>query len=227
MCGYSALTWPLAQGSVGTWLASLLVACGVMLLLGLALERRWLRPGEMPLAFWIGDPALAIGDGLGVHLLGHQQPCGVLGPRDQAAIGAAWLLFGLWQWRAEVRANLFTPAQALSPTKIWHQVAIYPTFGTWSAVAITGGLASVGRDWPAEVLMIACAAIWAITCVHTLRHPRLSHPPYDWRHLRPFHRPWDGDSITLRSVADNRWACRTPAGLAGTPEPRVIGGIPP
>lgn len=201
MCGYSVLTWPLAQGSVMAWLASLLVACGVMLFLGLVLERRWLYPGQMPLAFWIGDPALAIGDGLGVYLIGHHQSCGVIGPLGQTAIGSAWLLFGLWQWRAEVRAHLFSRAQALSPTKIWHQVVIYPTFGTWSAVAIIGGLANAGRSWPAAALMIACTAIWAVTCIHTFRHPRLSHPPYDWRHLRPIQRPWGRDSVSLRSMS--------------------------
>lgn len=201
MCGSTVLTWPLALGGAVTMLASLVVACGVMLLLGLVLERRWLRPEQMPLAFTIGDPALAIGDGLGAYLIGHHQPCALAGRQDQFAIGAAWLLFGLWQWRAEVRANLFTRAQALSPTKIWHQLVIYPTFGTWSVVAITGGLAHAGRNWPVAMLMIACAAIWAITCVHTFLHPRLSHPPFDWRHLRPPDRPWRGDSVSLRSLS--------------------------
>jgi hypothetical protein len=204
MCGYSILTWPLAQGSVVTWLACMLVACGIMIVLGLVLERRWLHPGQMPLAFWIGDPGLAIGAGLGVYLIGRQQPCGLTGPLGQTAIGAGWLLFGLWQWRAEVRAKLFTRAQALSPTKIWHQLIIYPTFGTWSTVAIIGGLTNAGRNWPAATFMIVCFAVWVVTLIHTFRHPRLSHPPYDWRHLRPTHRPWGWDSDSLRSMPRRR-----------------------
>lgn len=201
MCGYSFVAAPLRYGEVVTLVSSLVVVSGVMLLLGLVLERRWLRPKDMPLAFTFGDPALALGIASGVLLIGPHQPCGVIGPTGQLADAAAWLIFGLWQWKAEVTARVYTRRQALSPTKIWHQVVIYPTIGTWSFVAIIGGLMNAGRNPLATVIMIACLAIWTGTLVYDIRHPRLGHPPYDWAHLRPVRPPWGEDSSTLRSAA--------------------------
>jgi hypothetical protein len=191
----------LGRGDLVTLLASLFVACGALMLLGLVLERRLLRPGAMPLAFTIGDPALAVSIGLGVRIAGPRPPCGVIGPRGQIAAAGLWLLFGLWQWRAEVRAGVYTRQQALSPTKIWHQLVIYPAVGTWAMVATASGLINAGRMPWAAVLMVLGLVIWAGTCLHYLRHPRLGHPPYDWRHLRPVAPPWNEDSITLRSGA--------------------------
>jgi hypothetical protein len=201
MCGYSFVAVPLRYGDAVTLVSSLVVASGVMLLLGLVLERRWLRPKDMPLAFTFGDPALALGIASGVLLIGRHQPCGAIGPASQLAVGAAWLIFGLWQWKAEVSARVYTRKQALSPTKIWHQVVIYPTIGTWSFVAIIGGLMNAGRNPLAAAVMAACLAIWTGTLVHDIRNPRLGHPPYDWAHLRPVRPPWGEDSSTLRSAA--------------------------
>lgn len=204
MCGYSFVASPLRYGDVVALVSSLVVTSGVMLLLGLVLEQRWLRPKEMPLAFTFGDPALAVAIASGVLIMGPHQPCGAIGPTGQLAAGAAWLIFGLWQWKAEVTARVYTRRQALSPTKIWHQVIIYPTIGTWSFVAILGGLLNAGRNPLAAVVMVACLAIWTGTLIHDIRHPRLGHPPYDWAHLRPVRPPWGEDSSTLRSAAAAR-----------------------
>jgi hypothetical protein len=201
MCGYSFVAAPLRYGDVVTLVSGLVAASGMMLLLGLVLERRWLRPKDMALAFTFGDPALALGIASGVLLIGTHQPCGAIGPTSQLAVAVAWLIFGLWQWKAEVSARVYTRKQALSPTKIWHQVVIYPTIGTWSFVAIIGGLMNAGRNPLAAVVMTACLAIWASTLVYDIRHPRLGHPPYDWAHLRPVRPPWGEDSSTLRSAA--------------------------
>lgn len=200
MCGYSFVAAPLSHGALITLLACLAVATGAMLLLGLVLERRWLRPKEMPLAFTLGDPALAIGIASGIWIMASQRPCGVIGPVGQIADSASWLLFGLWQWKAEVTARIYTRRQALSPTKIWHQLVIYPTMGTWSFVAVIGGVTRAGKYPLAAALMTACLAVWAGTLVHNIRQPRLGHPPYDWAHLRPPPPPWGEDSSTLRSI---------------------------
>jgi hypothetical protein len=200
MCGYSALASPLRHGDMFALLASLVVALGAMLLLGLVLERRWLRPREMSLAFTIGDPALAVAIASGVQIMGPHQPCGAIGPRWQTAAAVAWLIFGLWQWHQEVASKIYTRRQALSPTKIWHQLIIYPVLGTWSLVAIVGGLLNARRDPSAAAVMVVCLAIWIGIYVHDIRHPRLGHPPYDWAHLRPDPQPWDRDSRTLRST---------------------------
>ena len=201
MCGYSFVASPLRYGDIVALASSLFVATGVMLVLGLVLERRWLRPKEMPLAFTFGDPALAVAIAAGVLITGPHQPCGAIGPAGQLTAGAAWLVFGLWQWKTEVTARVYTRRQALSPTKIWHQVIIYPTIGTWSFVAILGGLLNAGRNPLAAVVMVACLAIWTGTLIHDIRRPRLGHPPYDWAHLRPVRPPWGEDSSTLRWAA--------------------------
>src|ERR1700746_2248687 len=107
MCGYSFVALPLGYGYVVTFVSSLAVATGVMFLLGLTLERRWLWPKDMALAFTFGDPALAVAIASGVLIMGSRQPCGVIGPTGQLATGAAWLIFGLWQWRAEVTAGVY------------------------------------------------------------------------------------------------------------------------
>lgn len=204
MCGYSFVASPLRHGAPITLLASLTVATGAMLLLGLVLERRWLRPREMPLAFTLGDPALATGIALGVQIMGPHQPCGAIGPPGQLIVSSAWLVFGLWQWKAEVNAGIYTRQQSLSPTKIWHQIVIYPALGTWSFVTVIGGLMNAGRNLPAAAAMAACLVIWTATLVHSIRHPRLGHPPYDWRRLQTAQAPWGTDSSTLRSMAGNR-----------------------
>jgi hypothetical protein len=201
MCGYSVVASPLRHGALITLLASLVVATGVMVLLGLVLERRWLRPREMSLAFTIGDPALAVGIAAGAHITGSHQPCGAIGPSGQLIASALWLIFGLWQWRAEVTAGIYTRRQALSPTKIWHQVVVYPLLGAWTFVAVIGGLMNAGRNPAAAAVMVASLAIWAGTLAHNIRHPRLGHPPYDWAHLRPVPPPWGESSTTLRSTA--------------------------
>jgi hypothetical protein len=200
MCGYSFLASPLHHGDIIALLASLFVATGSMFLLGLVLERRWLKPKDMSLAFTVGDPALAVGVAIGVQIIGRHPPCGVIGPTGQLTVSGFWLIFGLWQWRTEVIAKIYTRRQALSPTKIWHQLIIYPTLGAWSFVATIGGLMNAGRNPPAAVLMIGCLAIWSGTYVHNNRHPRLGHPPYDWGRLRPARPPWGDESTTLRSV---------------------------
>jgi hypothetical protein len=200
MCGYSVLASPLRHGDMVALLASLVVASGMMLLLGLVLERRWLRPKDMSLAFTIGDPALAVAIASGVRIMGPHQPCGVIGPRWQMVAAVAWLIFGLWQWREEVLSKIYTRRQALSPTKIWHQVIIYPALGTWSLVTIADGLLNAHRNPSAVAVMVACLAIWIGTYVHNIRHPRLGHPPYNWAHLRPDPQPWGRDSSSLRST---------------------------
>jgi hypothetical protein len=204
MCGYSFVASPLRHGALITLLAALIVATGIMLVLGRVLERRWLRPSDMALAFTVGDPALAVAIAIGVHTMGPRQPCGVIGPAGQFAASGAWLIFGLWQWRAEIAAGIYTRGQALSPTKIWHQVVIYPLLGAWTLVGVVGGLMDVARNPGASAAIIIFLVIWAGTLVHNTRHPRLGHPPYDWTHLRPFPPPWGMNSSTLRSITQLR-----------------------
>ena len=96
---------------------------------------------------------------------GHGRP-GCLADRradaaraDRQAAGVAtvviMLAFGLAQWRNELRRDYYTRAQAAAPTKIWHQLVIYPALGYWLWTAGLGGLSAgrrgghVGRESPA------------------------------------------------------------------------------
>lgn len=201
MCGYSFITIPIAHGAFVALVAGLFISNGVMIALGIAVERRWLRPRDMAIAFTIGDPLLVVGMAVGVSLAEGSQPCGMLGPVGQFTLAALWLGFGLWQWCYEVRQGIYTWAQAVSPTKAWHQLIIYPCLGTWTFVAVIDGLFRAPRDPFLALFVILCIVSWMLTCAHNVRHPRLGHVPFDWSRVRPIPRPWHLDSKTLRAAS--------------------------
>ena len=185
----------------GPWVAgacAFAVTPGSLVVLARLLERRWLVPGEQFTAVTYGDPALAITVGLGVSLAGTRSPHGVTGAFAGWVTVAVLLLFGLAQWRGELRRGYYTRAQAMAPTKIWHQVVIYPVMGYWVWTSCLGGL-SAGGSWVAKVLLVAFLGVWVATNVYDRGHPKLGHPPFDWRHGRPQARPWAAESQTLRS----------------------------
>ncbi|MDQ0993552.1 hypothetical protein [Streptomyces sp. V3I7] len=103
--------------------------------------------------------------------------------------------------------GFFTREQGLAPTKIWHQLVVYPLLGYWLWTAAIGGLAAPGSDTAdiaARVLIIVCIGAWAASNGYDRRRPKLGHPPYDWRRLRPFEQPWPDSSTTLRAYRDAR-----------------------
>ncbi|MFJ8041450.1 hypothetical protein ACIRBX_13205 [Kitasatospora sp. NPDC096147] len=198
--------WPLegllAAGPFAVLGAALLVSPGGHLLLALLMERRMPRPREEFRALAVGDPLLALAAALGTRLL-TVRPVAAPPWWLPALVAGGWLLFGLWQWRDELRSGFYLPAQACSPTKIWHQLVIYPLFGTGVLVVSAAGLLTRGGG-PAAVLTKAALLLlvlgWALLLRYDRRHPRLGHPPYDWRRLRPWPRPWPETSTTLRTV---------------------------
>jgi hypothetical protein len=196
----------------GPWvaaLASLAVTPVGYALVALVLERRILRPASEFIAVSCGDPLLAVAIGLGVWQLGGRTPAAIASPLAGLVSLAVWLAFGLWQWRDETRKGYYARDQALAPTKLWHQLVVYPILGYWTWVACVGGmLAPVGaRMAIAEVAarsgIVAGIAGWALTIRYDRRHPRLGHPPYDWRRLRSRARPWPPESTSLRLPADD------------------------
>jgi hypothetical protein len=191
----------------GPWiaaLASLAVTPVGYALVALVLERRILRPASEFVAVSCGDPLLAVAIALGVWLLDGRPPAGIASPAVGAVNLAIWLGFGLWQWRDETRKGFYTRDQAFAPTKIWHQLVVYPILGYWTWVACVGGLVAPadGRAAalvvPAKAGIAACIAAWVLTIFYDRRHPRLGHPPYDWRRLRPRPKPWPPQSTSLR-----------------------------
>ncbi|MBL7488381.1 hypothetical protein I6A60_07260 [Frankia sp. AgB1.9] len=202
-----------SHGPLVAFVFCLAISPGIPILLGRGLECRWPRPSQEYLAFLFGDPLLALSAALGVWRCGGTPP----GPArwlvsgtGGIVIAAGWLGFGLWQWRAELRGGLYLPAQALAPTKIWHQVVVYPLLGYPVTAAVAAGvLAPGGRRIPVTAAILACAAAWVAFNVYDRGHRKLGHPPYDWRRLRPFPRPWPTASESLRIAvrADARPEC--------------------
>jgi hypothetical protein len=186
----------------GPWVAGLCsfaVTPGALVVIALVLERRWLVPHEQFTAVTYGDPLLAVVAGLGTWLAGPGPPHGLAGPATGVVAIVVMLLFGLVQWRDELRRGYYTRAQAVAPTKIWHQVVVYPVLGYWLWTAGVGGLSAPGGAavWAGKALLLVLAGIWAAANVYDRRHPKLGHPPFDWRRVRPRPRPWAAESQTL------------------------------
>jgi hypothetical protein len=186
----------------GPWVAGLCafaVTPGALVVIARVLERRWLVPREQFTAVTYGDPLLAVVAGLAVWLTGSRTPHGLTGPAAGLAVVAGGLLFGLAQWRDELRRGYYTPAQAVAPTKIWHQLVVYPVLGYWLWTAGIGGLSAPGGTgvWAGKALLLAFTGVWAATNVYDRRHPKLGHPPFDWHRVRPWPRPWAAESQTL------------------------------
>ncbi|MFD3779791.1 hypothetical protein [Streptomyces sp. NPDC058612] len=179
----------LEHGPLWAFLAAFAVSPGIPALLALVLERRLLRSRYEFTAFLYGDPALAVSCAAGVWLAGSPVAASVpVAGWPAVAMTVLPLVFGLWQGRWEVRAGLYTRAQVLSPTKIWHQTVVYPllTYLVGSALlrGVTSGAGGPLR-WAAWAVMVGSFLFWMAANVHDRRHPSTGHPPYDWHRLRP------------------------------------------
>ena len=137
------------------------------------IERRWLVPREQFAAVSYGDPLLAVAAGLGVWLTGARTPHGLTGQAAGVATVVIMLAFGLVQWRDELRRDYYTRAQAAAPTKIWHQLVIYPVLGYWLWTAGVGGLSTAGgaAAWAGKALLLALVGIWAAPTCTTAATP--------------------------------------------------------
>jgi hypothetical protein len=191
----------------GPWIAAtcaFVLTPGSLIVIARLLERRWLIPGEQFTAVAYGDPLLAVAVGLGTWLTGPRPPHELTGQRAGLLTLATCLIFGLAQWRSELRHGYYTQAQAAAPTKIWHQLVIYPVMGYWLWTSCIGGLVTAGgaAGWAKKALLVASIAIWAATNVYDRGHPKLGHPPFDWRHGRPCAQPWPAESQTLRAAIE-------------------------
>jgi len=185
----------------GPWVAagaSLAVTPVGFAVIAAALERRLFRIRREFVALSLGDPLLAVSVALGVWLARGHSPSGPAAlPFGLACLGAA-LAFGLLQWRAELRSGFYTRAQALAPTKIWHQLAVYPVLGYWAWTADLSGLLAPGPGL-AKAAIVGCVVAWLLANAYDRRHPKLGHPPYDWSRLRPQRPPWPAQSASLRA----------------------------
>ena len=168
-------------------LTAIAVSPGVHLLASPLLEARKVTWRDDYAAVLIGDPLLALAAGLAAAM---SEPGGPRGLPASWIAGCAWLVggwtFGFWQSRHERAAGRYTRSQILSPTKLWHQFAVYPLLGYWVTAAVWSGLGAAGT--PAHRLeaavVIACTAIWAVLVWHAMRHPKIGHGRLDRTGLR-------------------------------------------
>jgi hypothetical protein len=147
---------------------------------------------------------------LGVWLTGSHPPHGLTGPPAGGLTIVIGVLFGLTQWRGELRRGYYTRAQAVAPTKIWHQLVVYPVMGYWlwtacarvlfTAGSGTGWGAGGAAGWAGRALLVALVGLWGAANAYDRGHPKLGHPPFDWRHGRPYARPWPAESQTLQAA---------------------------
>jgi hypothetical protein len=172
---------------------------GIPFLMSLIVERRLMRPARDYLAMLLGDPALAVSVGVGALAAGIPLPdwAAILIGTPLALVPAVvGLGFGLLQWRVELRTGFYTRRQAFSPTKIYHQLVIYPVMGVivtatmWRQLAVGSPLATA--------IVLGGLAIWGACLAWDARHPKLGHVPFDWSRGRPVERSWAADSVTLR-----------------------------
>jgi hypothetical protein len=206
-------------------LAALAVSPGAHIVIACVLERRRLHLNREFAALAVGDPLLALAVGVGVALSPH---C-VSAPVQRLVLGTGagliaggWLCFGLWQWWDELRRGYYSRAQGCAPTKIWHQLAVYPLLGSLGCCAALSGLAApLGNSallrgfGKAVIVLLVLGWVWAN--LYDRQHPKLGHPPYTWRRLRTVPEPWAADSVTLQSHRDLRRAQRAPK--AGSSRP--------
>lgn len=192
---------PLTHGPwVALGSALLVTPIGLILIAGV-FERRLLRPREQYFAFILGDPLLAtaVAAFVSINTPKVLASSNVTRPVVLDLVAAVWLTFGLWQWKHEIHRGAYNTAQALSPSKIWHQLIIYPLLGVWLWSAIL----TSAPHWAAHPLpagaAICCLATWAMLLAYDSSHIKLGHAPYDWHHLRQAPKPWDADSTTLRA----------------------------
>ncbi|MCM3922916.1 hypothetical protein ND748_14755 [Frankia sp. AiPs1] len=207
--------WPAAiaavvrHGPPPTLLTTLAITPGAHILLGATLERRRIRVADEYTALIYGDPLLALTAALGVALSPDGPPAAVrpvVTGTGLATLAGGWLLFGLAQWVEEVRTGHYTLAQATAPTKVWHQLGVYPLAGCLVCCAGLSGLAAplgprAAPRLAGKILILGCVTAWLALNVHDRRHPKLGHPPYDWFRLAPPAPPWPAASRTLRAHA--------------------------
>jgi hypothetical protein len=185
----------------GPWVAAgamLAVTPAGFALIAAVLEHRLMRIRGEFTALVFGDPLLAVSAAAGVWLLRGRGLPAAAGPPFGMTCMIVMFVFGLVQWRSEWRGGFYTRDQALSPTKIWHQVVVYPLLGYWLWTADLGGLMVPG-ELSAKATIVVCVLAWLLANVYDRWHPKLGHPPYDWRRLRPRHRPWPPQSVSLRA----------------------------
>ena len=178
-------------------LMAIIIAPGVHVLLSPLLESRKVTWRDDYSAVLIGDPLLAVAAGFAANL---SRPAGPHGFPASWMAGCAWIAggcaFGLWQSHHELTVGRYSRAQTLSPTKLWHQFAVYPLLGYWVTATEWSGYGAAGSAPTTSriiqaTLVVTATATWALLAADAIRRPKLGHGTFDRTWLR---------TITLRLV---------------------------
>jgi hypothetical protein len=206
-----ALSFALGHGPAVAFAVAFGISPGAHVLLAAVLERRRVRPRDEFTAVVVGDPLLAVACACGVVVSGEGPAAPIrplLAEGWLVMCAVVWIGFGLYQWRKELRRGFYNRDQAWAPTKIWHQVVVYPALGVLVAASSLSGLAApaasaaegnVAGAVLAKAAIVLSFTIWCAANVYDRRNAKLGHPPYAWRRLRPLPGPWPTDSVTLAS----------------------------
>ena len=164
--------------------ALLVVSPGAHLVLSALVERRRVNLRDDYPAVLFGDPALAAGAGLALWLGAGALPPTVSwwGAAAATVVGVA---YGWVQTRHELAEGRYTRAQALSPSKLFHQYIVYPVFGYICTSALWYGLADWRLAPVAAAAVFIATSLWALLVVDAVRHPRLGHGGWDWKTMSP------------------------------------------
>lgn len=162
-------------------------------------ERRLVRPREDYLSFLFGDVLLAVAVAASVN----EQPPAVCGMRPVAQWGlfAGGIVFGVAQWRHELRSGAYSRAQSRAPSKIWHQLLTLPLFASGLLNVVLADFTGRVAGSPLYVLQAAGVGGWLLLLVYDNRTLKLGHTPFSWRTCGPLPKPWAFASRSLRAHA--------------------------
>lgn len=175
------LTGIFAHGPLLALAASLLVSPVLPAGMAVMVEHQRWRWSQQYKAFAIGDIALAVtvSAGAAVQPSASDDLWGAVS-RWQYWVLLAAVTLSLWQWRDEVKHGIYTRSQALSPTKVWHQVLTVPLISVWvfGALILTG---AQYRQHPLATLIASAGVIvWLALMAYDKRHPQQGHVEFDW-----------------------------------------------
>jgi hypothetical protein len=168
----------------GPWWATLIALMFgwlAMNAIAMLIECRILWPSEQYWSFYYGDLVLPLGIGLIAYMAEDLHGNWYRASWFQWLALGLGLTGGLGQVALEIKNRQYTRQQFLSPTKIWHNLILWPVMAYW---LISGGLAvmfsSPGHEL-AKSLLGACIGLWVAFSVYDAKfiRPR-AHVNFSW-----------------------------------------------
>lgn len=170
-----------SEGPLAAFLLSLALSPLAMIALTIGIEHRPWRLKDQYAAFIYGDVALAftVAAGASAWATATLQSRSDVST-SQWAMLVIGLFTGVGQWAAEVHDGTYTRGQALSPTKIWHQIVILPLL----TPAVGSSLLVLVPQWETRpaTFTVGCLGVvlWVALFLHDQTHPKVAHADFSW-----------------------------------------------